>query len=298
MSEPELIPVATADPVVPSSAGALLRQARETQGIHLDSLAVSLKVPVHKLEALEADRHDMLLDSVFVRALAASVCRALKIDPMPIMERLPASASPNLRTDEAGINAPFRLTGNGVAGSLALGDPRSRLFVGAMVALLVGILVLALFPFEKASEGAKTAQPAVGRELPAPSAPVAAPGPLAATDTAAPAQLSSLALASSDAPLAIKPAAQAAAAASAAAMPSSTVLLFQAQAASWVEVVDAARVVRVRKILSAGEVLAASGELPLAVVVGSADALQVQVRGKVLDLKPLAKNNVARFEVK
>ena len=37
------------------SGGAMLRQAREAAGLHIGALAVSLRVPVKKLEALEAD---------------------------------------------------------------------------------------------------------------------------------------------------------------------------------------------------------------------------------------------------
>jgi cytoskeleton protein RodZ len=44
--------------------------------------------------------------------------------------------------------------------------------------------------------------------------------------------------------------------------------------------------------------LGASGNLPLSVVLGRADAVQVQVRGQAFDVKALAKDNVARFEVK
>ena len=56
-----------------TSAGAMLREARELEGLDIAALAVSLKVPVKKLEALEADRFDLLPDTVFARALAASV---------------------------------------------------------------------------------------------------------------------------------------------------------------------------------------------------------------------------------
>ena len=50
------------------SAGAMIRAAREASGLHVAALAFSMKVPVKKLEALESDRLDLLLDSVFVRA--------------------------------------------------------------------------------------------------------------------------------------------------------------------------------------------------------------------------------------
>ena len=39
-----------------TSAGGLLRQAREAAGVHIGALSVALKVPVRKLEALESDR--------------------------------------------------------------------------------------------------------------------------------------------------------------------------------------------------------------------------------------------------
>ena len=47
------------------SAGSLLRQAREAAGLSIATLAVLLKVPVKKLEALEADHFDLLPDAVF-----------------------------------------------------------------------------------------------------------------------------------------------------------------------------------------------------------------------------------------
>jgi cytoskeleton protein RodZ len=50
--------------------------------------------------------------------------------------------------------------------------------------------------------------------------------------------------------------------------------------------------------LNAGESVAVSGTLPLSVIVGRADAIDVQVRGQAFELRPLAKDNVARFQVK
>ena len=42
------------DSVAQISAGKMLQTARVAQGLHIAALAVSLKVPVKKLEALEA----------------------------------------------------------------------------------------------------------------------------------------------------------------------------------------------------------------------------------------------------
>ena len=126
------------------TAGTMMRNAREAAGLHVAALAVSMKIPVKKLEALEADRLDLLHDAVFVRALAASVCRSLKIDPAPILSKLPLNSAPRLNPDERGINAPFHSPSD----ASGLGIPEllvkpSSLFVFALV--VAGIAVF-FFP--------------------------------------------------------------------------------------------------------------------------------------------------------
>lgn len=135
------------DPVIPIgvvTAGAMLKAAREAAGLHVAALAVSMKVPVKKLEALEADRLDLLPDAVFVRALASSVCRALRIDPAPVLEKLPQTTVPRLDTEERGINAPFHTPGE--QGHTSVGDVIGRPSVLLVLVLMIGALVLAFFP--------------------------------------------------------------------------------------------------------------------------------------------------------
>ena len=122
------------------TAGALLREAREAAGLHIAALALSLKVPVRKLEALEADRYDLLPDAVFVRALASSVCRTLKMDPAPVLDRLPQTSAPRLAQDAGGINAPFRAPGDSRGPSWI--DQLSRPVFLAVFALLLGAAVV------------------------------------------------------------------------------------------------------------------------------------------------------------
>src|SRR5512140_448635 len=126
------------------SAGTLLRQAREAAGLHVAALAVSLKVPVRKLEALESDRYDQLSDAVFVRALASSVCRTLKIDPQPVLDRLPQSTAPRLIQDSDGLNAPFRGPRDGARP--AWPEQLSKPVVLTVFGLLLGALVLIFLP--------------------------------------------------------------------------------------------------------------------------------------------------------
>jgi len=126
------------------SAGGLLKQAREAAGLHIAALAVALKVPVKKLEALESDRFDLLPDAVFVRALAASVCRTLKIDAAPVLQRLPQTSSPKLTYQGAGINVPFRPSGDRLSPSIWTQISRPAVLAGLI--LLMAALVLIFLP--------------------------------------------------------------------------------------------------------------------------------------------------------
>jgi cytoskeleton protein RodZ len=303
------------------SAGTLLRQAREAAGLHVSTLAANLKVPVRKLEALEEDRYEELPDAVFVRALASSVCRTLKVDPAPVLARLPQTPQPRLAQGSERINAPFRSPRDGPAPGFL--NQVSRPVVLTVVALLLGALVLVLLPMAQRNQdtgGPSTKAPvpattgteqpttapapaasALAASAPAAAAPTGAPGPeTVVTATAGGVQLRSSAVTVAPVP----PPAAASSAAAPAASPASAagdandVVVFRARAQSWVQVKDAHGKVVVQKLLTAGETVGAAGPLPLAVTVGSAGATEVQVHGKPFDLAPLAHDNVARFEVK
>jgi cytoskeleton protein RodZ len=272
------------------SAGALLRAARESSGLHVAALAVAMKVPVKKLEALEADRLDLLPDAVFVRALASSVCRALKIDAAPILEKLPQSTIPRLDTEMRGINAPFHAPGQSTG--ISVPDFFAKPAVLAVLALLLGVGVLALFPEPKTP--AQPVETAVAM-VPVPSVPATDPivERVPKLDEAM------------DSPVVVpvKPVAEAGRtepipAGAEVAGQTAGVVAFRARGTSWVEVTDAKGVVQLRKTLVSGERVATSGVLPLSVVVGRADVTQVEVRGKEFALDAITKDNVARFEVK
>jgi cytoskeleton protein RodZ len=273
------------------TAGALLRRAREAAGLHVAALAVSLKVPVRKLEALEEDRWDALPDAVFVRALALSICRTLKIDSRPVLDRLPQSAAPRLMQARDGINTPFRAPSDGAAPTWL--DQLSKPVSLAVFALLLGALVLVLLPSMQQDGTAGVATSLRAAILPAQPVPAAAPAvehlaqPVAAVGTA------SVLL-----PAAAAPATSVSSAMLPAATPASGIVLFRTKRPSWVEVTDAKGVVAVRRVLAAGEAAGAAGALPLQVIIGRADATEVQVRGKPFDLGPVSRDNVARFEVK
>lgn len=298
------------------TAGGLLKEARQAAGMHIAALAVALKVPVSKLEALEADNYTVLPDTVFVRALASSVCRTLKVDPAPILSLLPQSQSPRLSVDSAGINAPVKGSAgkSSASSSSSFGGAgsTSRPVVLVVLALLVGALVLSLFPRHSTPVDVAISTPgAVPDALPSgPAEPTPAMEPSAPQSPAeAVAAVPSAAVAAAPAPAAAAsnpaPAAAASNATPGMAVPadvgaeaSTSALVLRARASSWVQVRDANGALALQRNLAAGESVSVSAPTPLAVIVGRADATEVIVRGKPFDLTAVARENVARFEVK
>lgn len=90
------------------TAGALLRQYRESHGLKLEALASTLRVAASKLQSLESDRLDQLPDAMFARALALAVCRHLKADAAPVLAQLPVPDTTRLAPkNELGLNFPL-----------------------------------------------------------------------------------------------------------------------------------------------------------------------------------------------
>ena len=282
------------------SAGDMLRQAREAHGLHLDMVAAALKVTPQKLAALESDDIEALPDPVFARALAASVCRALRIDPAPVLAKLPGAQPAGLaqadRTMSKALPSQVR------AGSASSGLP-SRALLTVVVLLLVGAAVLFWLPqsiFDRVGEA--ISQITSRGETSEASAP-------ASQGSATPGQAGSVveavqpAVPLAAAPSPATPAVQAPAAATPAVQaPASTgadLIVFVAREDSWITVNDSTGKSLLRRTVQAGETVGLSGALPLSVVVGRASGVDVQVRGKAFDLKPATRGGgVARFEVK
>ena len=304
------------------TAGALLRDAREAAGLHIAALAVALKVPVAKLEALEADNFSALPDMVFVRALASSVCRTLKIDPQAVLALLPQGEGPRLSAGDVGLNAPVK----GFAGRSSAAPFKgagSRSFVWAVGLLLIGAALMMFLPRGlDADLSALLKQPETTTKIPMPTGNVAqeisvavgaeqrvpsadpAPAPAAAAAAAVgvgvelPAGESIKPAGIASHPI-VLPSVEASAPSSApAADAPSGVLAFKARSESWIQVRDAAGALVLQRNLAPNELVSVSGVLPLAVVIGRADATEVFVRGKPYDIGPVSRENVARFEVK
>ena len=292
MSEPQ--------PGAPT-AGGLLRAAREKQGLHIAALAAAIKVAPRKLEALENDRHGELPDATFVRALAQTVCRTLKVDAKPVLDLLPAAPALALGSGPGGLNAPFRERPGREVPGLAVTAIRPM----GWAALALALAALALY-FLPAGWWA--------RLRPAPSVPVSAALPAAPVAASASAPLDTPAVGSA---VLVAPAASAAEAAAsqpmvetvfsapqaaqsasdaAAAAPLGLVQLRTSEA-TWVEVRDARGQLLLSRTVLPGESLGLDGNLPIRLVIGNAAATQLGFRGQPVDLASRTRDNVARVEL-
>jgi cytoskeleton protein RodZ len=305
---------AGAEQSTPRTPGTILREARQAQGLHIAALSASIKVAQRKLEALEADRYDELPDATFTRALAQTVCRALKIDPAPVLALMPAPAGHRLEHVGEGINEPFRdkpgrrepndwsmLTSVGVWGPLLL-------VIAAVVLYLMpagwfnALQPTTAGPAPQAASAPRAAS-AVSADEPSPSGTVSvmmAP-PLIPEAASAPTAEAPSAPALMP-PVTPMPTGATAAAPAIAAVPSSVpasgALQVRAKAATWVEVQDARSKVLIARTVNAGETVSLDAPPPLRLKIGNAGGTEVIYRGEPLDLTPSTRDNVARLQLK
>jgi cytoskeleton protein RodZ len=318
------------------TAGALLRQAREAAGLHIAALALELKVPVKKLEALEQDRLDVFSGAVFARALAGSVCRSLKVDAVPVLARLPQSRVPELGALHHAQRRQFHGAGARLAQPVFPAVSRTVWIAGGV--LVAGALGLFVWSFiRKPADAVDIENKAAVKYFPsnAESGALgfsrdAVSGPVnEAVATSFPTDQSdrqaelanALSLTGSLVPddpvdrlsqpiasmnifppsldsVSLAPPRDISARSGSTAAPVSGILALMADGESWVQVTDAHGVVLLSRTLEAGEAVATSGALPMEAVLGRADVIRVQVRGKQFDVASMTRDNVARFKVR
>ena len=283
------------------TAGQLIREAREQAGFHLPALAANLKVGVNKLEALEANDWSVFPDVVFTRALASAVCRVLKIDAAPVLDKLPKAPGQDLRKAGEGINT--RIAG-GAAPAKGGDFAGSKPFPWMAVVLLLVVATAAVLFYPQLSERwKKQAAPTVATRTGNVAGTSEAVDPVALggttnvgdADTAvgnAPANP-----ASGVAPAGAAVAPVVAAPEAPAAPADVPVLKVTAKQDTWVQVKESAGNVVFEKTIKAGSEQDIVATPPLKVVVGNAPGAQILLRGEAFDLKKVTKGSTARFEV-
>ena len=287
------------------TAGQMLKQARLDAGLHIAALAVSLRVPVKRIEALENGQMDLLPDMVFVRALTSSICQALKIDAQPILDKLPKAALPRLNRDDVAINTPIGVNST---------SNNAWIFSILTSPLLLGVLFLCAAaagvyfwpksvavvapPVAISSKAAIDVGVSQAKEIQVTNESVVAPSLSSSVGSNANANTNANANATVNVPangdVATLPQTDNVVNTS---LATDNIVTFKASGETWVEVKSASGTSLFKKLLKAGETAGTSGAVPMTVIVGRADVTQVEVRGKSINLVPIAKSNVARFEV-
>jgi cytoskeleton protein RodZ len=274
-------------PPLTQTAGKLLKAARQSAGMHLAVLSANLKVPVRQLEALEADQYLFDQSPVFARGLVASVCRQLRVDPAPILALMPKSGSylesnGTVRQDHI---APANL---GRMRRASSGMTHKTGWVAAGMLMVIAALIWLPNPGQWSWFENLLASWSVPESSAQGSAPVSPVEPVSligtVTDSASQGPVSTevtvvqpnLPLASANQPE----------------------LVFSAQNTSWIEVRDLQKQLIWNGILNAGDTKRLPLSLPVSVVVGRSDVIQLSVNGQPFDLQPYTQVNTARFEVK
>jgi cytoskeleton protein RodZ len=292
-----------------AQAGALLRAARQQQGLHIAALAAAIKVTPAKLEALESGRLDALPDATFARALAKTVCRQLKTDPAPVLALLPGAAIGGLERVDSGLNTPFRERSS--RDDPAAWLPWRHPVLWIVVLLLAAAAAFVLVP----SQSGLLPAASKGDAAPLPVMPPSgAGGPAAAADTlpsttttTMPVAAIGAAAAASDAalvPVAATetigaaaggaPASAVQAAAAIAASTADATLVLRAVQATWVQAVDGSGQTLMSRLVSAGETVALSPVLPVRLRIGNVKGTELQFRGQPVNLGT-SRDNVANL---
>jgi cytoskeleton protein RodZ len=319
---PAEVAAASEAPVQDAAFGELLKAARVAAGLRTADLAERLRLHVRQIEALERSDLGALPAPVYVRGFLRSCARELGVAPEALMAAFDRQVGPA----RAALPSPAPQE---VQLGRLLDSPRLLVFAVVAVLVLAGLIGLILPRLTRPAAPAAPAAlapvaPAAAESAAAGSAGPAQPGsgaavsPLAAS-TGAPAAAGALADATAD--RAAPPAAQSAPAAKLAApapvpvpvapsVPPATAALQPADAgaaalaelsirprvASWVEVVQVDGHTLISQLCPPDVTQTVRGRPPLRVVVGHADQVQLEFRGRPVDLRSsLTENSVARL---
>jgi cytoskeleton protein RodZ len=153
------------------SVGAVLREAREQQGLSVADVANRIKFAPRQIEAMEADDFAHLPEATFVRGFVRSYARLLEIDPTPLLAALPqthlqAAAVP----ENKAVEVPFQSV---------LSSRRSNIVWLAGGLVIVLVLIIFSRMHDSSPEPAKPVTQANVEELVLPAAITAASAPLA-----------------------------------------------------------------------------------------------------------------------
>ena len=288
------------------NVGLQLRVARESKGISVEEVASVLKLSPRQVEALEANDWSGLPKTI-IRGFVRNYARFIGLDVVSLMATLDGMALPQGPELRVQTGSPVSMPKEGGADR----KDYARVFSG-LVVLLLAILAYYLVPAEawrttmssikemvqtdrKKIEPAGDPDKDVGAEsstvevVPSPvSTPVPAPTSVVDSPESPVVQQASQPV---SAPLAQELAEPVAVAA----RTSGNALVFAFSEPSWVEVRDRTGQVIFSQLSQAGSTREVNGQPPFSLVVGNASHVNLQYRGKPVDLSKRSKDDVARL---
>ena len=279
VASPEVLPEAT--PIEPAAVaadvfaaqlpGAVLAKRRKEYRLSVEDVSSRLKISPRQILALEADDFGQLASMATVRGFIRSYAKLLELDPAPLMDML--SHEPNPAFDNMVVRRPLPAPG---PRSRQTPPPRRRqsnrpwTLIVVLGALFIA-LIFSAFRYEWLSlpsiDFAKVIDalpPLTGGREPAPE-PAAAEQ--AASATGSPTAAGALEI--------------------------------RAHEDSWVEVttIDGDRRI-ISRLMKAGTTELVEVDQPVILVVGNAAGVDAALRGQPLNLRAVARDNVAKLSLK
>lgn len=265
-SEPAGVPVA-----VPLTVGQRLRAAREAAGFSVHDVAQTLKYSARQIELIEVDNYAALPGITVVRGFVRSYARMLKLDATPLLQML-EERLPHVCAD---VRPPENM---GAAAQPGTTRDFSLLAAASIVLILATSLLVVWHYFG-----------------PAPARPVTGQSSVPSSDSVVEVQKRDT-LPAADA--AASPVAVPTGAPAVTILPSDMrqlVLTFSDK--SWIEIKDGSQRVILSGEFLGGDRQVASGKPPFQLWVGRASVVRVRDGEREIDLKPHARDEVARLTV-
>nr|WP_248280449.1 RodZ domain-containing protein [Aromatoleum aromaticum] len=286
-----------------------MRRAREARHETVGDVAYALKLTSRQIEAMEAERFELLPGPAFVRGFLRNYARYLGIDPAALLAGLAKNAAA-MPVELAPLsNAEGVMPSGRAARSARL---PAALVAGALLTVVVAGWFFDWFQMPDTETATVELAPSEGEAtpLPVPLEPPSAAEPDVAPQLSSPAAVTPDGVAANDVPPqapAAAPLAEAAPASIAedratttvpAGLPGVEHLVFRFAGESWVEVRDATGKVIFSGLNAAGSTRTVQGQPPFGLVVGNAQKVTTEFRGQPLDLVPHIRVGVAKLTVK
>jgi cytoskeleton protein RodZ len=277
--------------------GPSLKEAREARGLSVEDVASHLRLSTRQIHALENDEFSALPESTITRGFIRNYARLLEINSEPLLDTYRAYSP---------TGTPKAITIQSANILISGGDRRPWLAYISASVVIAALLGAWLLYFEHPqTPPAGEAQPAPPVAAEQESQAVTEPLPIAALPAAEreASQSTEEVQNQATAPVSIPPAEAAAAPAA----PNTTTAVPQAAAKdlstismrfaeqSWVSVTDRDNKEILNKNKPAGSDEDIEGRKPLKLVIGNAAGTTLTYNGKVIDLAPYTKLNVARL---